>query len=164
MPVTNFEQDRDALTMTVTAEFAAAPERVWTLWEDPRQLERWWGGPEWPATFTRFDFRVGGGANYELHGPDDQVSRGWWRIREIDPAVRLVLEDGWADADGSPADMPTTVATITFESIGGGTRMVNVTAIPTPDYFEQLAGMGVEAGARASLGQIDAILEEQATE
>jgi len=163
MPVTKFEKDPEALTMTVTAEFAAPPERIWTLWEDPRQLERWWGPPEWPATFTRFDFRVGGGANYEMRGPDE-VSRGWWRILEIEPAARLVLEDGWANEDGSPADMPTTIATITFESLGGGTRMVNRTQIPTAEYFEQLAGMGVEAGARASLDQIDAILEEQATE
>ena len=26
-------------------------DRVWQLWADPRQLERWWGPPEYPATF-----------------------------------------------------------------------------------------------------------------
>jgi len=41
MPVIDTEIDREGLTLTVTAEFIATPERVWQLWEDPRQLERW---------------------------------------------------------------------------------------------------------------------------
>jgi dihydrofolate reductase len=41
--------------MTIEAEFDASPERVWQLWANPRQLERWWGPPKYPATFTRHD-------------------------------------------------------------------------------------------------------------
>ena len=51
MTVTAVRKDPQALTMTVEAEFAASPERVWQLWADPRQLERWWGPPTYPATF-----------------------------------------------------------------------------------------------------------------
>src|SRR5690606_434306 len=47
MSVTDVRKDPEALTMTVTCEFAATPERVWRLWADPRQLERWWGPPEY---------------------------------------------------------------------------------------------------------------------
>jgi uncharacterized protein YndB with AHSA1/START domain len=43
MPVTDVSKDLDALTMTITAEFDTKAERVWELWSDPRQLERWWG-------------------------------------------------------------------------------------------------------------------------
>ena len=50
MTVTAVRKDPDALTMTLTAEFDASPERVWELWADPRQLERWWGPPTYPAT------------------------------------------------------------------------------------------------------------------
>jgi uncharacterized protein YndB with AHSA1/START domain len=42
MTVTAVRKDPDALTMTLTAEFDASPTRVWDLWADPRQLERWW--------------------------------------------------------------------------------------------------------------------------
>ena len=52
MTVTAVRKDPAALTMTLTAEFDASPERVWELWADPRQLERWWGPPTYPATFT----------------------------------------------------------------------------------------------------------------
>jgi hypothetical protein len=32
----------EARTLTLTAAFAAPPEKVWPLWDDPRLLERWW--------------------------------------------------------------------------------------------------------------------------
>ena len=35
MTVTAVHKDPDALTMTITAEFDASPERVWQLWADP---------------------------------------------------------------------------------------------------------------------------------
>ena len=45
MSVTDVDKNIDALTMTITAEFDADAERLWELWADPRQLERWWGPP-----------------------------------------------------------------------------------------------------------------------
>ena len=57
MTVTAVHKDPDALTLTLTAEFDASPERVWELWADPRQLERWWGPPTYPATFTSTTWR-----------------------------------------------------------------------------------------------------------
>ena len=52
MTVTAVRKDPQTLTMTLDAEFDAPPERVWQLWADPRQLERWWGPPTYPATVT----------------------------------------------------------------------------------------------------------------
>ena len=43
------------LTMTMVADFDAVPERLWNVWEDPRQLERWWGPEPYPATFPRYE-------------------------------------------------------------------------------------------------------------
>lgn len=53
MPVTDLKKDLDALTMTITADFVAGAGRVWEMWSDPRQLERWWGPPSHPATFAK---------------------------------------------------------------------------------------------------------------
>jgi uncharacterized protein YndB with AHSA1/START domain len=49
MPITRVDKDLDAHTMTVHAEFDASASRVWPLYADPRQLERTWGPPTWPA-------------------------------------------------------------------------------------------------------------------
>jgi uncharacterized protein YndB with AHSA1/START domain len=43
MTVTSVDKDFDSLTLTLVADFAVSPERVWQLWADPRKLERWWG-------------------------------------------------------------------------------------------------------------------------
>ena len=50
MPIVDIRKDPKKLTMTVTAQFAAPVARVWAAYADPRQLERFWGPPEWPAT------------------------------------------------------------------------------------------------------------------
>ena len=53
MTVTAVRKDPQALSLTLDAEFDASSERVWRLWADPRQLERWWGPPTYPATVTK---------------------------------------------------------------------------------------------------------------
>ena len=78
-PVTQIHKDAATRTMTVTAEFDASIERVWRLWSDPRQLERWWGPPMYPATVVDHDFTVGGAVNYYMTGPAGDQPRGWWR-------------------------------------------------------------------------------------
>ncbi len=49
MTVISSTKNLEALSFTLVAEFDAGVERVWQIWEDPRQLERWWGPPTWPG-------------------------------------------------------------------------------------------------------------------
>ena len=70
MTVTAVRKDLEALTMTLEAEFDASADRVWQLWADPRQLERWWGPPTYPATFTKHDLSPGGHVAYHMTGPE----------------------------------------------------------------------------------------------
>src|ERR1700722_18994415 len=96
--------DDSALSLTGTAQFKASPERVWEVWQNPRQLERWWGPPTWPATFTRHDFAVGGESRYYMTGPDGDKSRGYWRMFVIDEPRHLEFANGLAGDDGEPMD------------------------------------------------------------
>jgi uncharacterized protein YndB with AHSA1/START domain len=162
MTVTDVRKDHDALTMTVSSEFDAPPERVWLLWADPRQLERWWGPPTYPATFTAHDFRPGGRVAYHMTGPTGDQPRGWWEIDEVEPPHRLVFRDGFANDDGSPnPDLPVTTARVTIEDIGGGrTRMTLESVFPSAEAMEQVLAMGAEEGLTEAVGQIDAILAE----
>ena len=163
MTLTAVEKDPKALTMTVTAEFDAPPDRVWQLWSDPRQLERWWGPPTYPATFTDHDLAPGGRAAYYMTGPDGDQPHGWWEIVEAEPPHRLVFRDGFAHDDGSPnPDFPVTTASVAIDEIGGGrTRMSIESHFPTREALEQLLAMGMEEGLTQAVGQIDAILAEK---
>ena len=66
MTLITSSRNADDLSMTLVAEFDAAPERLWNLWEDPRRLERWWGPPGYPATFPRYEFAVGGQCRHSV--------------------------------------------------------------------------------------------------
>jgi uncharacterized protein YndB with AHSA1/START domain len=159
MTVTAVSKDPDALTLTLTAEFEAPPERVWDLWADPRQLERWWGPPTYPATVEEHDLTPGGHVRYFMTGPDGDRPRGWWKVLETAPPRVLVLEDGFADESGSPdAAMPTMLMRVEITDRPGGVTMTIATRFPSIEAMEQLIGMGMEEGLQQAMGQIDAIL------
>jgi uncharacterized protein YndB with AHSA1/START domain len=159
MTVVNSTKDADALTLTLVAEFDASPERVWDVWEDPRKLERWWGPPTYPATFTRHDFVVGGESRYFMTGPAGETPRGWWRIEAIDKPHRLEFANGLAGDDGEPSPgvepMP---GEVTFEAVDGRTRMTAVTRFVSVEQMETMLGMGMQEGMTQAVGQIDALL------
>ncbi len=163
MTVTAVHKDPDTLTMTVDTEFDASPERVWLLWSDPRQLERWWGPPTYPATFTTHDLRPGGRVEYHMTGPEGDQPRGYWEVQEVDPPHLIAVIDGFANDDGSPnRDMPTGEMRVAIEEIGAGrTRMSIENIFPSTEAMEQLLAMGQEQGLTEALGQIEAILAEE---
>jgi uncharacterized protein YndB with AHSA1/START domain len=163
MTVTAVEKNPEKLTMTVTAEFDASAERVWQLWADPRQLERWWGPPTYPATVTAHDLAPGSRVEYHMTGPEGDQPRGFWDILEADAPRSLVFRDGFANDDGTPnTDLPSTEARVTIEEIGGGrTRMSIDSIFPSHEAMEQVLAMGMEEGIRQAVGQIDAILAEE---
>ena len=166
MTVTAVRKDADKLTLTLDAEFEATPERVWQLWADPRKLERWWGPPQYPATFTTHDFRVGGRSQYYMTGPEGRVTpEGYWEIVELDPPRRMAIRDGFANSDGTPtADLPGPGEMNVFIlPVGDGrTRMTIESIFPDTNAMEQLLAMGMEEGLTEAVGQIDAILAEDA--
>jgi uncharacterized protein YndB with AHSA1/START domain len=141
MTVTDVRKDPHALTMTLDAEFDALPERVWQLWSDPRQLERWWGPPTYP---------------------EGDTPKGFWEVQEVDPPHSLAIQDGFANEDGSPnTEMPVGEMRVTIEEIEPGrTRMSILSIFPSSEAMEQLLAMGQEEGMTQAVGQIDAILAE----
>ena len=164
MTVTAVRKDAAALTMTLDAEFDATPAQVWDLWADPRKLERWWGPPTYPATFTTHDLRPGGRMDYHLTGPEGDQPRGFWEVLEAEAPSRIVVRDGFANADGTPnTDMPLGTMRVSITDIGGGrTRMSIENVFPDAAAMEQLIAMGQEEGMTEAIGQIDAILAESA--
>jgi len=160
MTVKDVRKDAETLSMTVTAEFDATPDRVWELWANPRKLEKWWGPPTLPATFVDHDLQPGGVCSYYMTGPEGEKAAGWWRITAVEPGRRLELVDGFSDDSGAPnPDMPTMQMTMTLDDrAGGGTRMVTTTVFPSLEAMQQLTEMGMEEGMREAMGQMDALL------
>ena len=162
MTVTAVHKDTDNLTMVVNSEFDASPERVWQLWSDPRQLERWWGPPTYPATVTAHDLSVGGKVEYYMTGPSGDQPRAYWKVLEVDPPRKLVFLDGLANADGTPnPDIPETVQRVLIAAAGPNRSTMTIENVfASQAAMEQLLAMGMEEGLTGAMGQIDAILAE----
>ncbi|RJK96118.1 SRPBCC family protein [Vallicoccus soli] len=164
MSVVGVAPDREARTLTMTAEYDAPVEQVWRLWADPRLLERWWGPPTYPATVHEHDLRPGGRVVYSMTGPEGDTHYGWWRPGRVDPPTGLELEDGFGDADGTPAEgMPTTRVRVDIADAGGGrTRMTVTSTFPSAEAMDQMLQMGMAEGMREALGQTYPLLEGSA--
>lgn len=165
MTVLSTSSDPGALTTTMVADLAdladlAAPsERVWQVWADARQLERWWGPPTWPATFEQLELVPGGRARYVMIGPQGEKARGWWLFLEVDEPLALDVEDGFADESGEPdVDLPVTRAEVRLEPVDAGTRMTITSRFASREQMEQVLAMGAVEGMTQAMGQIDAIL------
>jgi uncharacterized protein YndB with AHSA1/START domain len=155
----DIQKDPAARTLTVAARFEAPVERVWELFADPRQLERWWGPPSYPATVVDHELVPGGRVSYFMTGPEGDKHAGWWRVITVEAPHLLEVEDGFADDSGQPnPDMPTCLMRSTLEPDGTGTVLRTVTTFPSLEAMEQMVGMGMVEGITQAIQQIPAIL------
>jgi len=167
MPVISSHKDPSALTLTIVSEHDADVARVWQIWEDPRQLERWWGPPTWPATFDQHELVPGGRSTYYMTGPEGEKAGGWWKILSVDAPRTFEFEDGFADDGQGVPTTDTTRAVVTLEEAdgtedadgaAGRTRMTIVTTFASLEHLDALVAMGMEEGMREAMGQIDTVL------
>ena len=160
MPVTDVTTDPEALTMTLIADVSASVDRLWSAFTDPRQLERFWGPPGYPATFTEFDLSVGGRARYHMTGPKGDEYHGVWEFLAIDGPRSFTALDSFTDAEGRIlTDMPTSRMVFDFEPTDTGARLRNTTFFDSVDALEQVVAMGAVEGSTLAIGQLDRVLE-----
>jgi uncharacterized protein YndB with AHSA1/START domain len=159
--VISVEKDFDSLSLTLVADFDAPIERVWQLWADPRQLERWWGPPSHPATVEKHDLAVGGEVTYFMTGPGGEQSRGLWRVTSVNPPTSLEFTDGFANPDGTPnAETPMTAVRMRLADQDAGTRMELRFVFESHAHMERLERWGAFAVFPQSVGQMDALLAD----
>jgi uncharacterized protein YndB with AHSA1/START domain len=165
MSVIRAEKDFDSLSLILLAEFDASMERVWQLWADPRQLERWWGPPTHPATVEKHELTIGGEVTYFMTGPGGEKSRGWWRVTSVNPPRSLEFTDGFAHQDGTPnAEMPTTAVQLRLTDQDGGTRMELRFIFGSREHMAQLERWGAFEVFPQSVGQMEALLAADAAD
>lgn len=114
----------------ITRSLQAPRELVWQAWTDPAHLSRWHAPEGCQITFTRFDFRPGGGFHSCIRNPSFGDCWCVGEYLEISKPGRIVYKMALADAGGnlvSPAqsghdpEWPAeTLVTLTLEELPGG--------------------------------------------
>lgn len=164
MPVTAFTTDPEALTITVVADFTVPVRRLWDAYADPRQIERFWGPPEFPATFRRHDFAPGGLSLYRLTSPEGESHGGYWKWVSVDEGRSFEVRDGFTLDDGTPnTEMPDMRMVFEFQQTALGSRLTTTSYFDSLESLEQLQAMGMEQGTRSAMAQIDAVVVDLAS-
>ncbi len=159
MPVTEVIKDEKSFTLTMVAEFAAPPERVWQVYADPRQMEKIWGPPEYPATVVDHELSPGGRVTYFMTSPEGEKYHGFWKVEAVDEPRSFEFEDFFADADFEPAEgMPASRNRYEFVASGRGTTARYVSTYESQEGLQKVLDMGVEEGATEAIAQIDELL------
>lgn len=161
MPITSVTKDPETLTLTVVADFPVGLQRLWDAYADPRLLERFWGPPTYPATFTRHDMYAGGRSDYYMTGPEGDRSHGYWEFLDVKAPHSFEVRNGFAQPDGTPAtDLPSMRMMFAFEETSDGSRMTTTTYFATADDLATILEMGMEQGMHEAMSQIDDVLAD----
>ncbi|MCZ2403433.1 SRPBCC domain-containing protein [Paenarthrobacter sp. Z7-10] len=163
MPVTSVDKDLDQLTLTIVADFAAPVGRLWDAYTDPRQIERFWGPPTYPAIFLRHDAAAGGRSVYRMRGPEGDVHYGCWQWNSVNAPESFEVVDSFANEKGEPnTELPTTRMAFAFESTESGSRLITTSYFDSVKDLDQLIEMGMLDGTREAMAQIDTVLADLA--
>jgi uncharacterized protein YndB with AHSA1/START domain len=127
--------------------------------------KRWWGPEGFTTPFAEVDFRVGGKWLSCMRSPEGKDYWSTGVYKEIVPHERIVTTDSFADADGNvvssteygmegvPLEM---LLTVTFEDLGGKTRMTLLhEGLPAGEHRE-----GASMGWSTSLDKLAAVLAD----
>ncbi len=152
--------------VVIVRDFDAPREQVFKAWSTPEILEQWHAPHGCSIEFPDFEFRAGGFFHSLLTTPTGYGCRCKGTYLEIDEPSKIVYLMGFVDEDGNPAPPPAgmdpewpveTTITITFEDLGGRTRLTlhqNVDATlaqrtgALPSWIEMLERMEEEVGNR----------------
>ena len=105
--------------IVLTRTLDAPRELVYRVWTQPQHVAQWWGPRGFTSTIQEMDVRPGGVWRLVMHGPDGTDYDNKIVFVDVVPPERLVYNHG----DGSDNDPYQFVVTITFEEVGGKTRL-----------------------------------------
>jgi uncharacterized protein YndB with AHSA1/START domain len=134
------ESDREVV---LTRVIDAPRELVFDAFTDPKHVDHWWGPNGYKTTTIAMDVRPGGMWRSVMQGPDGTDYDDRKVYEEVVRPERLVYWHG-SDVDDDPGCFHVTV---TFEDVGGNTRLTMRMLFGTVEQCEAVKGFGaVELG------------------
>lgn len=139
----------EARSIVTTRVIAAPRELVFDAFTKPEHLAQWWGPNGFSLTTHAFDMRPGGEWRLTMHGPDGRDYENRIVYDEIVRPERIVYEHG---GDNGAVMFK---STITFEDLGGKTRVTMRGVFPTKENRDWVAKTyGAVEGVKQTLGRL----------
>jgi uncharacterized protein YndB with AHSA1/START domain len=141
--------------------FNAPRELVFQVFSDCKHLTHWWGPKDWALPVCEMDFRPGGVWLYCMRGPDGMESWGKATYQEIIEPERIVYSDAFVDGTGTPIEgTPEMLITVTFEDLGGKTKLVSQTQFGSAEELNAVLEMGMVEGLSQTWDRLEEYLAE----
>jgi uncharacterized protein YndB with AHSA1/START domain len=159
MPVPQLGNQRtiaytDGPELVMERIFDAPRELVWKVMNDPERVTNWWGPRGYTTTVEEMDVRPGGRWRWINHTTSGEDAPFKGEYLEVDPPNRIVRTEIF-DVPGF--DDKAAIDTLTFEDLGGRTRIVARTRFPSIADLEGALSTGMIGGA---LETYDRLAEE----
>jgi uncharacterized protein YndB with AHSA1/START domain len=108
--------------LVITRTFDAPRELVFKAWTEPERQVQWLGPQGFTGKILKSATKPGDAYRYYMRDP--QGGDHWQQgiLRELVEPQRLALTYEWANEQGQ-ATRPETLVTVTFEDLGGKTRL-----------------------------------------
>ena len=87
---TTIAADPEVPTITITRDFAAAPDRVFRAWTEPDLVSRWLGPDSTEMVLDAWEAETGGRYSYAARQDGVEVARFYGSFHEVRPSERLV--------------------------------------------------------------------------
>ena len=144
----------------ITREFAAPRELVYEACTTPELVRKWWGAEMGETTHAEIDLRVGGKWRYVGVANEGFEVAFHGEYREIVPNEKVVSTEAY---EGIPdPDANATVNTITFEDLGGRTRMTVLVQCPSREVRDAIIESGMETGMQKSYDALERVAQSLA--
>ena len=142
--------------------FDAPRELVWAVMTDPAQVTNWWGPRGHTATVETMDLRPGGAWRWIAHTPDGRDVPFKGEYLEVDPPARLVYTEIFDVAPFNEGPNAAAVNTVTYEDLGGKTRVVARGRYATVETLESALATGMIRGALEAYDRLAEIIADAA--
>jgi uncharacterized protein YndB with AHSA1/START domain len=149
---TRIEADPKLPTIVITREFDAPPERVFRAHTDPYLFVQWLGPRGLTMRIDKFDARTGGSYRY-IHSDEGGEYAFHGVFHEVRPVERIVQTFTY---EGAPDGV--SLETMTFEDLGGRTRLVGRSVCDSIEVRDAMIASGMEYGVREGYERLDELL------
>jgi uncharacterized protein YndB with AHSA1/START domain len=140
----------------ITRLINAPRELVWSMFTTPTHMMHWWGPRGFTTPVCEIDLRPGGIWHYVMRTPDGAEFAVDKVYREIVAPERLVYADVEESTDPS---LPSSVHIITFEDVGGKTRLTMRTQVKSAAERDALIKRGLVQGVNEGLDRFEEYLK-----
>jgi uncharacterized protein YndB with AHSA1/START domain len=158
-----FNVDKEAKTVSITAEFDAERDLVWDAYTKPELLDQWWAPKPFASRTKVMEFREGGRRFYAMVTPDGQERWALQKYTSITPKTNFKLFNSFADENENP-ELPGSDWDLNFSGQNSTTKVHISIYNESLERLERMVTMGFKEGITATLGSLKELLATLARE